>query len=129
MMIICYGVGECGVGGQFLFFVCVIEVVGWFYVLGQVLMEKGEIVIGGIISESCKVIENMIVILNEVGYDVVDIVCIGVWLDDLCDFWSFNGVFVEYFGDNLFVCVCVQFSMMVDCWVEVDCVVYCVDRV
>lgn len=66
----------------------------------------------------------MLVILKEVGYGFEYVVCCGVWFDDVCDFFFFNKVFKEYFGVNLLVCVCVVFSMVVDCKVEVDCVVF-----
>ncbi|WP_134498401.1 RidA family protein, partial [Microvirga pakistanensis] len=69
-------------------------------VSGQVPMEKGEIVPGGIIAQSRKAIENMIAILKEAGYELEDVVRVGVWLDDPRDFWSFNSVYAEYFVAN-----------------------------
>ena len=45
-----------------------VEADGWLYVSGQVAMENGEIVGGGIVSESRKAIENLIAILKEAGY-------------------------------------------------------------
>lgn len=101
-----------------------VEADGWLYVSGQVAMENGEIIEGGIIPQSHKAIQNMIAILKEANYDVADIVRIGVWLDDPRDFWSFNKIFVSYFGANPPARACVQSSMMVDCKVEVDCVAY-----
>nr|WP_153435399.1 RidA family protein [Sinorhizobium saheli] len=101
-----------------------VEANGWLYVSGQVAMEAGEIVVGGIIAESRKAIENMIAILHEAGYGVEDVVRVGVWLDDPRDFWTFNGVYAEYFGKHPPARACVQSRMMVDCKVEVDCVAY-----
>jgi enamine deaminase RidA (YjgF/YER057c/UK114 family) len=109
-----YGAGETGAGGQPLPFARATEANGWLYVSGQVPMEKGEIVPGGIVAQSRKAIE--------------DIVRVGVWLDDPRDFWSFNGVYAEYFGANPPARACVQSRMMVDCKVEVDCVAYRADR-
>ncbi|WP_037468757.1 RidA family protein [Sinorhizobium fredii] len=119
-----YGTGETGAGKQPLPFARAVEANGWLYVSGQVAMEKGEIVGGGIVVESRKAIENMIAILDEAGYGVEDIVRVGVWLDDPRDFWIFNGVYAEYFGKNPPARACVQSRMMVDCKVEVDCVAY-----
>ncbi|HWT98085.1 MAG TPA: RidA family protein [Terriglobales bacterium] len=119
-----YGAGEKGAGGQPLPFARAVEADGWLYVSGQVAMENGEIIEGGIIPQSHKAIQNMIAILKEANYDVADIVRIGVWLDDPRDFWSFNKIFVSYFGANPPARACVQSSMMVDCKVEVDCVAY-----
>ncbi len=122
------GAGEKGAGGQALPFARAVEAGGWLYVSGQVAMQDGEIVKGGIIAESHKAIKNMIAILTEAGYGTEDIVRIGVWIDDPRDFWSFNGVFAQYFGDNPPARACVQSRMMVDCKVEVECVAYRSDR-
>jgi reactive intermediate/imine deaminase len=119
-----YGAGEKGAGGQPLPFARAVEADGWLYVSGQVAMENGEIIEGGIVPQSHKAIQNMIAILKEANYDVADIVRIGVWLDDPRDFWSFNKIFVSYFGANPPARACVQSSMMVDCKVEVDCIAY-----
>jgi reactive intermediate/imine deaminase len=119
-----YGTGETGAGKQGLPFARAVEAGGWLHVSGQIAMEAGEVVQGGIIAESRRAIENLIAILHEAGYGVEDIVRVGVWLDDPRDFWSFNGVFAEYFGKNPPARACVQSRMMVDCKVEVDCIAY-----
>jgi len=119
-----YGAGETGAGKQALPFARAVEANGWLYVSGQVAMEKGEIVGGGVVAESRKAIENMIAILNEAEYGVEDVVRVGVWLDDPRDFWTFNGVYAEYFGANPPARACVQSRMMVDCKVEIDCIAY-----
>jgi len=119
-----YGAGETGAGKQALPFACAVEADGWLYVSGQVAIEKGEIVGGGIVAESRKALDNMIAILKEAGYGLEDVVRVGVWLDDPRDFWSFNSVFAEYFGANPPARACVQSAMMVDCKIEVDCVAY-----
>ena len=123
-----YGGGESGAGGQPLPFARAVEANGWLHVSGQVPMEKGEIVGGGIVAQSRKAIENLIAILQEAGYGLENVVRVGVWLDDPRDFWSFNGVYAEYFGKNPPARACVQSSMMVDCKVEVDCIAYRPDR-
>jgi reactive intermediate/imine deaminase len=119
-----YGSGGTGAGKQGLPFARAVEADGWLYVSGQVAMENGEIIDGGIVAQSHKAIENVIAILEEAGYGVEDIVRIGVWLDDPRDFWSFNGVFKEYFGEHPPARACVQSRLMVDGKVEVDCVAY-----
>ncbi len=123
-----YGAGERGAGGQPLPFARAVEADGWLHVSGQVAMESGEIVKGGIVAESRKAIANMLAIVAEAGYSPADIVRVGVWLDDPRDFWSFNGVFAEFFGANPPARACVQSSMMVDCRVEVDCIAFRADR-
>lgn len=122
------GAGEKGAGGQPLPFARAVQANGWLYVSGQVPMENGEIVRGGIVAETRKAIENVIAILDEAGYGLEDVVRVGVWLDDPRDFWSFNGVYAEYFGANPPARACVQSRMMVDCKVEVDCVAFRADK-
>jgi reactive intermediate/imine deaminase len=119
-----YGAGETGAGKQALPFARAVEADGWLYVSGQVAMENGEIVGGGIVAETRKAIENMLAILKEAGYGTQDLVRVGVWLDDPRDFWTFNGIYAEYFGANPPARACVQSSMMVDCKIEIDCVAY-----
>jgi len=124
MSLIRYGTGETGAGKQGLPFARAVEADGWLYVSGQVAMEKGEIVAGGIVAQTHKTMENLVAILKEAGYGLEDVVRVGVWLDDPRDFWSFNGVYAEYFGAHPPARACVQASMMVDCKVEIDCVAY-----
>ena len=124
MTIVRYGSGEAGAGGQALPFARAVQADGWLHVSGQVAMQNGEIVPGGIIAESHKAIQNLLAILQEAGYGPQDVVRVGVWLDDPRDFWTFNRVYAEYFGKNPPARACVQSSMMVDCKVEVDCVAY-----
>ena len=119
-----YGSGSTGAGGKALPFARAVEADGWLYVSGQVAMEDGEIIEGGIIPQSHKAIRNMIDILEEAGYGVEHIVRIGVWLEDPRDFWTFNKIFTEYFGEHPPARACVQASMMVDCKIEIDCVAY-----
>lgn len=119
-----YGAGETGAGGKPLPFARAVEADGWLYVSGQVAMENGEIVPGGIVEQTHKTMANVIAILTEAGYGLEDVVRVGVWLDDPRDFWSFNGVYTQYFKDHPPARACVQSSMMVDCKVEIDCVAF-----
>lgn len=119
-----YGAEKSGAGGQNLPFARAVEADGWLYVSGQVPMKDGEIVGGNIIEQTHLTIKNVIAILEEAGYGLEHVVRAGVWLDDPRDFWSFNGVYKEYFGEHPPARACVQATMMVDCKVEIDCVAY-----
>ncbi len=120
-----YGVeGGTGAGGQALPFARAVEADGWLYVSGQVPMEKGELVAGGIVPQARKAIENLLAILREAGYGKEHVVRCGVWLDDPRDFAAFNQVFREQFGAAPPARACVVSSMVVDCKVEIDCVAY-----
>lgn len=119
-----YGAEKSGAGGQTLPFARAVEADGWLHVSGQVAMESGEIISGGIIEQTHKTIENVIAILHEAGYGVEHVVRCGVWLDDPRDFWTFNRIYQSYFGEHPPARACVQASMMVDCKVEIDCIAY-----
>jgi reactive intermediate/imine deaminase len=119
-----FGRGEVGPGGRPLPFARAVAADGWLYVSGQVALEGGEMIEGGIVPQSHKAIRNMLAILEEAGYDASHIVRIGVWLDDPRDFWTFNKIFASYFGEHPPARACVQSAMMVDCKIEIDCVAY-----
>lgn len=120
-----HGVGaSTGSSGKSLPFAKATEADGWLYVSGQTPMRDGEIVGHGIVEQANIAIQNMLKIVEEAGYGVEDIVRVGVWLDDARDFWSFNGVFEQYFGGHPPARAAVQSSMVVDCKVEVDCIAY-----
>lgn len=124
MSIIRYGAGEKGAGGQPLPFARAVEANGWLYVSGQVAMENGAIIDGGIVAQTRKAMDNVVAILTEAGYSLADVVRVGVWLDDPRDFWTFNGIYAAYFSANPPARACVQSRMMLDCKVEIDCVAY-----
>ncbi|WP_347554947.1 RidA family protein [Robbsia sp. KACC 23696] len=120
-----YGVeGGKGTGGQNLPFARATQADGWLWVSGQTPMVNGEVVEGGIVTQSHQAIRNLLAILEEAGYGPEHVMRCGVWLDDARDFMSFNRVFAEYFGANPPARACVQSSMVIDCKVEVDCVAY-----
>ena len=100
---------------------------GWLFVSGQVPMENGEVVAGGIIPQAHQAIQNLLAVLAEAGYGPEDVVRCGVWLDDARDFHPFNRVFREYFRDHPPARSCVVSSMVVDCRVEIECVAYRAD--
>ncbi|WP_029063015.1 RidA family protein [Labrenzia sp. DG1229] len=119
-----YGAEKSGAGGQNLPFARAVEADGWLHVSGQVPMKDGEIIGGGIVEQTHLTIKNVISILQEAGYGLEHVVRVGVWLDDPRDFWSFNGVYKDYFGEHPPARACVQATMMVDCKVEIDCIAY-----
>lgn len=124
MSITRYGADKSGAGGQNLPFARAVEADGWLHVSGQVPMKDGEIVGTGIIEQTHLTIQNVLKSLEEAGYGLEHVVRVGVWLDDPRDFWSFNGVYKEYFGEHPPARACVQATMMVDCKVEIDCIAY-----
>lgn len=120
-----FGSGAEGAGGQKLPFAKAVQAGGFLFVSGQVAMnDNGEIISGGIITQTRKTMEHIKNILAECGYGLQDVVKVNVWLDDTRDFWSFNKVYAEYFGDNPPARSTVQSSLMVDAKIEVDVVAY-----
>lgn len=89
--------GSTAGGGQPRPFARAVEADGWLYVSGQVPAVDGEIITGGIIEQTRQTMRNVVAILEEAGYELKDVVRVGVWLEDPRDFWSFNKVFGEYF--------------------------------
>ena len=115
-----YETGEAGASKQGLPFARAVETDGWLYVSGQVAMQDGEIISGGIVAESHKALRNLIAILTEADYRLEDVVRLGVWLDDPRDFWTFNRIYAEYFGNSPPARACDQSRMMVDWKIEID---------
>lgn len=116
---------KTGTGGQSLPFCQATKAGGFVFVSGQVAMgEDGEIIDGGIVAQTHKTLENIIVILEKAGCTLSDVVKANVWLDDARDFQAFNRVYAHYFGDTLPARACVQSPMMVDCKIEIDVIAY-----
>ena len=94
------------------------------YVSGQVPTEAGEVVAGGIVAQTEKVIEHLRTVLALADCGLEHVVRVGVWLDDPRDFSSFNAVFERHFGEYPPTRATVQSSLMVDAKVEMDVVAY-----
>ena len=63
-----YGVaGGTGQGGSHMPFARAVAADGWLYVSGQVPMDNGEVIEGGIVAQSHKAIQQVLAILKEAG--------------------------------------------------------------
>jgi len=94
------------------------------YVSGQVPAVDGEIVSGGIVTQTEAVMANIISVLDLAGCGLEHVVKVSVWLDDPRDFTSFNSVFAKYFTANPPARSTVQSALMVDAKVEMDVIAY-----
>ena len=94
------------------------------YVSGQVPTVDGEIVSGGIVTQTEAVMENIISVLSLAGCGLEHVVKVSVWLDDPRDFTSFNSVFAKYFTAHPPTRSTVQSALMVDAKVEMDVIAY-----
>ena len=96
----------------------------FIYISGQVPTLEGEVVNGGIISQSEAVIENVISVLKLADCGLEHVIKVNVWLDDPRDFTSFNSVFAKYFMAYPPARSTVQSALMVDAKVEMDVIAY-----
>ena len=120
-----FGSAQTGPGGRSLPFCKAVRAGAFVFVSGQVPMgEDGEVVGGGIVEQTRLTIGNVEKILTSVGLGLKDVVKATVWLADTRDFWSFNKVYNEYFGQALPARSCVRADMMVDCKIEMEVVAF-----
>ena len=94
------------------------------FVSGQVPAVDGEVVIGGIVEQTERVIANVIAALEAADCGLEHVVKANVWLDDPRDFTSFNAVFERHFRDHPPARSTVQSALMVDAKVEMDVIAY-----
>lgn len=69
------------------------------YVSGQIALDpvSGELVQGGIKTETKQVMKNLGAILNEAGMDFSNVVKCSIFVKDMNDFQAINGVYGESF--------------------------------
>jgi 2-iminobutanoate/2-iminopropanoate deaminase len=72
------------------------------YVSGQIPFDPKtmECVSDDIQDQTRQSLSNIKAIITEAGYEVADIVKVGVFLKDLNDFGPMNEVYTEFFGDH-----------------------------
>jgi 2-iminobutanoate/2-iminopropanoate deaminase len=77
-----------------------IQANGFIFVSGQIPIDPktGQVVDGGIESQTRQVIKNISAILRAAGTDLSQVVKATVFLVNLDDFAAFNQVYTEYFG-------------------------------
>ncbi|SIO10218.1 RidA family protein [Halodesulfovibrio marinisediminis] len=103
-----------------------VEANGWLYVTGQVPRdENGELLAGNMTAQARLTLNNLVKVVTESGYEMKDVVRVGVWIDDPRDFADFNKVFAEFFDiEHAPARVTVQGSMVCDCKIEIDAIAY-----
>lgn len=75
---------------------------GWVFTAGQIPIDPktGNLVEGGIASQTRQVLENLKGILAASGSSLEKVVKATVFLKDMADFAAMNEVYAEYFGDS-----------------------------
>ena len=78
-----------------------VEANGWLYVTGQVPRDaKGELNAGSMIDQARLTLTNLVTVITNSGYEMEDVVRVGVWIDDPRDFAEFNKVYAEFFNKD-----------------------------
>ncbi len=72
------------------------------FISGQIGIEPStnRLVGGGIVPEAEQVLENLLAIVHAAGFGRADVVKTTVYLTDLADFASVNGVYGRYFTES-----------------------------
>ena len=87
---------------------------GLLFVSGQIPLvpATGEIVAGGIEEQTVQVLENIKAIVEAAGYQLSDVVRTTVYLADIGDFNTVNGIYAKYFEENCPARVCIQVAKL-----------------
>lgn len=75
---------------------------GFVFISGQgpIDPETGDIVRGDIDKQIRRALDNILIVLSELGLDFRSIVKMNVFLRNIEDFEVMNSIFTEYFGDS-----------------------------
>lgn len=79
-----------------------VEVDGWLFTSGQVGLDPatGELVGGGFEGQARQVFANLKAVLGAAGCTLADVVKATVYLADMADFPTLNGIYAAEFGDH-----------------------------
>ena len=95
------------------------------YVSGQVPIDAtGEIVQGGIETQTRQVFDNLKAALALADCTLADVVKMTVWLDDARDFGAFTRIYLKQFPGNKPARSCTEARMMIDVKVEIEAIAY-----
>ena len=105
----------------------------WLYCSGQIPLDpsSGEMVGNGdVAAETQQVLKNLMAVLNEAGASPADVVRTTVFLADLGDFQTVNGLYADVFGEGVSPArACVQVAALPKgARVEIDCVAWLGER-
>ena len=95
---------------------------GFIFISGQIPIdpETSKLVESGIEAQTVQMLENLTNILESINLTLNDAVKTSVYLCDLRDFKSFNGVYSRYFEVNLPARTIAQAGLMAGVLVEID---------
>lgn len=89
-----------------------IKINGMLFVSGQIPLnpKTGEIVEGGIEAQTVQVLENLKAILTAAGHSLEDVAKTTVYLTNIQDFATVNGIYAKYFQQECPARVCIEVS-------------------
>lgn len=119
-----FDTADAAAGGTARPFAKAVRAGDFVFVSGQVPVENGEVIDGGIVQQTEQVIANIVEVLKLANCTLADVVKVNIWLDDPRDFTSFNAVFEKHFIANPPARSTVQSSLMVDARIEMDVTAY-----
>jgi len=91
------------------------------YVSGSIGMQDGQLVAGGIKSQTIQALDNIKAVLDAAGYGFANVVKVNVYLQDLNDFAAMNDIYANYFPPPEPARTTVQVSRLPkDALVEID---------
>jgi 2-iminobutanoate/2-iminopropanoate deaminase len=75
----------------------------FLFVTGQIAADPdtGEYVLGDIDTETRRVMDNLVLVLEAAGYGLRDVVSARAFLTDFDDYDGFNRIYAEYMGEFL----------------------------
>ncbi|MDR1499185.1 MAG: Rid family detoxifying hydrolase [Rickettsiales bacterium] len=78
------------------------EAAGLFFLSGQLGIDPStnELVVGGVVEETKQVMENIAVILEDLGLNFSDVVKSTIFFTDIKDFSRINEIYGSYFSAN-----------------------------
>ncbi|MDO4490528.1 MAG: RidA family protein [Lachnospiraceae bacterium] len=94
-------------------YVQAIQAGDFLYASGQLglIPETGELP-EGIEAQTAQALKNVEAILAEAGYTKEDVIKTSVFLDDMNDFATVNGIYAEFFGDHRPARSCVEMAKL-----------------
>jgi len=100
---------------------------GFLFVTGQIAADPatGDYVLGDVETETRRVMDNLVLVLESAGYGLSDVVAARAFLTDFGDYDAFNRIYAEYLGAHLPTRTCVGVTALAaGARVEVDLVAY-----
>ncbi len=105
-----------------------IKVGNLVFVSGQIPMkpENGELQLGHIVTQTKQVLENLTAILEAAGSSLTQTVKVTIYLTDMDNFATVNGIYAQYFPSDPPARVCVEVSRLPkNVSVEMEAVAWC----